>query len=400
MGVKVDLISHNIQKLVKEKYRPKNFTLPRDMTYLIALDVDKKLFAKIKDDALFVQKLRDKISKEYQKLLQQVINYTKFYDGRMLSEDRDKTMKQWQEDVKSAFVTAEKQMVAMSNREIDKWKKTRNDRTKYLVKSAVKVTVGSLAAATATVGTVVAVPAGGGGAVVAIWAAAKAYLNLVKQIVDLAKTLEQIDKRLSKMLYELVKDYKKATKMKVSSKELAKKLGTQLFSDWMPGAQRTISNCERDIAFYSGKLKGVEVKASNASKELNKMIDKQEEIGKIVNVKIAKQLQKVGYQSKKLPKIQKNLRTLEGKTADSFKSISQLHKDIEMYNHQEKVYKEVIKYLNGKKPAWVSKVETGMVLIDWGLGAGFTTFSSAEQILVLVDAISADMTSMLAEEVL
>lgn len=390
----IPICTADIRKQVKSGANPKNFDLPAKMTFKAGLEVEDDLLKQIETDDRLANKIFAAVSNEYKACLTKVINVTKFADKRMEKENREKVAQQWEQDVAGYFADAEKAMLVSATKEINAWLKTRGDRKKYKIKVAATITVGSLALATASLGTAVAAAAGGPGVVVAIYGNIKAFINLVKEIRKLAMDMEKAEKILKKDLDKIVKAYTDATKGKVVRGEMAAALIKQLFTY----QKASITGCEGQYATFHGKLAGVQIKCSEASKKLHASLDLQSELDKKILEKTQKELQSIGYTSKKLPKLEKSLDKLVKKTMEQLTAIERLYKRAELAEGHDSTYKKTLDALKAKKPEWVKYAEASLKLIDLGMGAACTDFSAAEQVLVLVDSIGVEVDDLLKEE--
>jgi hypothetical protein len=390
----IPICTADIRKQVKSGANPKNFDLPAKMEFKAGLEVEDDLLKQIETDDRLANKIFAVVSNEYKACLTKVINVTKFSDKRMEKENRAKVAQQWEQDVAGYFADAEKAMLAAATKEINAWLKTRGDRKKYKIKVAATITVGSLALATASLGTAVAAAAGGPGVVVAIYGNIKAFINLVKEIRKLAMDMEKAEKILKKDLDKIVSAYTDATKGKVVRGEMAAALIKQLFTY----QKASITGCEGQYATFHGKLAGVQIKCSEASKKLHASLDLQSELDKKILEKTDKELKSIGYTSKKLPKLEKSLDKLVKKTMEQLSAIEKLYQRTELAEGHDATYKKTLDALKAKKPEWVKYAEASLKLIDLGMGAACTDFSAAEQVLVLVDSIGVEVDDLLKEE--
>lgn len=394
----IPICTADILAQVKAKAKTKNLKPPDKLQFQVYLEVDDDLYKQISDDAKLATLIFNDTGKVYKKTKQQIISLTQKADletGKKLKHsDRQKIRKQWRDDVAACFDDAEKQMLDICIKHIKAWQKVRGDRRKYVIKSTAKVTVGTLGVVTSTVGTIVAVPAGGFGAVVGIIALAKAISNLAQECYKLLIGIDRAEKNLVKHLDILMNEYRKAGKGKVVRKELVAAAINQIFTT----KKVSISVAESEYASFHGKLTGIDIKSSELSKKLNLLIDKQEALNKELDNKLFKKLVSLGYHLKDKAKLKKNLKKLEKATKKQWDKTSELVQKVESAKVRDKWWKSALKELKAKKPGWVAKAEAGMKLIDLSFAAGATDFSAAEQILVLVASVGVEIDDVLAEE--
>lgn len=396
----IPLCTQDIRRLVQRDANPRYLILPRNMAFEIALQVDDALYEKIELDAFLAENIFLEVSKVYKASLKKIVNVTRFHDGRMATGNRGRIARQWETDVARYFEEAKTAVIEAAKRQIQAWQKTRKDRTNYKIKAAVKLTVGSCSVVASSVGVVASSASGGAGLVVAIYALVKASLNLFRQIADLCKKLEKIEKRLANNLKKLKAEYEKASKAQVARRELGTALLERVFTSVLTGFARSISSCEKDAELFHGKLKGLEVKASDLGTQLNKLIDKQSELDRLLGTVVPRELQRVRYRSRRLKKLNKKLEKLVKQTAKQVTRSEELFKRVKASQARQKIYVQALKQLQAKKPGWVKYAESATVLLDWAAGAGFTDYSDLTSILVLVDSIGADLDDMLTEELI
>jgi hypothetical protein len=393
--ITIRICTADIRKLVTSAANPKNFDLPAKMTFKAGLEVEDDLHKQIETDDRLANRVFDAVSKEYKACLTKVTNVTKFADKQMEKENRSKVAKQWEQDVARYFAEAEKAMLAAATKEINAWLKVRGDRKKYKIKVAATITVGSLALATATLGTAVAATAGGPGIVVAIYGSIKAFINLAKELRKLAMDMDKAENILKKDLDKIVNAYTDATKSKVIRGEMVAAAIEQLFTY----QKASITGCEGQYATFHGKLAGVQIKCSEAGKKLHETLDRQTELEKKILDKTEKELKNMGYTSKKLPKLKTSLDKLADKTKKQLlPGIEKLYKRADTAEEHDKLYKKTLDALKAKKPEWVNFAEASLILIDLGMGAACTDFSAAEQVLVLVNGIGVEVDDLLKEK--
>ena len=389
----VPLCTADIRKIVKSAAKPKHFHLPKDLAFHFGIEVDDDLAKKIETDDKLANKIFAHVGMEYKGTIVKITKLTKTADDQMAGSDRKKVARQWQATIDRYLHEAEDRMFKLAKKEIIDWKKTRKDSRNYKIKSKAKLAVGTLGFATATLGTAVAALAGGPGVIVAIYGLAKSIVNLGKEIHALHQKMEQAEKSLKKHLDKLIASYKGATKGKVAGKELLAAAFTQITTI----NKVSISVCKAEYASFHGKLSGIDVKAGEAGKKLNKMLDLQVPLDRMI-FKMEAQLKQKGYTSKKLPKLKSKMKTLTDATKSQITEMEALYKRVDAANKRDKNHRAALDHLEKKKPGWVKYAEASMKLIDLAASAGVTDFSQAAQILVLVDSIGVEIDDLLVEQ--
>jgi chromosome segregation ATPase len=256
-------------------------------------------------------------------------------------------------------------MVDDADKAIEQWQKVHTDRTKYVRKAAIKVTLSSVGVVTGVVSTAGAAASGGYALGVAIYGLAKAVIGMSKQIYSLAIAIDKAEKNLRSDLSGVKKAYLKASQKEVATKEILKSVMARVVSYEM----QSISKCEKELDLFVGKLRGIDVKAGDYGKTLHKMLDKQTALDKLIAEKKKKQEQDGQYISKRLPKLEKTLDKLVKSTADQIKTMESLYKRIELGKRNETIYRAALTNLQAKKPEWVKYAEMATALIDIALDA-------------------------------
>ncbi len=402
----IPICTSDLHKALKSATNLKNTVLPKNLKFEVYLQVDDDLHKQIEDDAVLAEKIFKGVSKEYKWTVAEMASLAKDIDVAFGKELRKKgwVEAEWQKRAPKTLDEAEARMLTHSQKAIRKWQSVRKDRKKYVVKTATKITIGSLGVATATLGTGLAiagtVASSGGGIpalVAAIYLNVKAIAALAKQLVRLKKNVDEAEKALQDQLLSLVKSYKDDGPGKVAAKELAKAALEQYFIVSM----KSISGAETAISDYKGKLAKVDINTSQMGIKLNKILDDQIKLDKAINDKITKTLASAGYKSKKLPKLIDKSKQLNTATRNLLRDLPNAIARVEDgHSRYNNVYKPAIKGLKAKKPEWVKYGEMSMKLGDLALGAGFTDFGSVESIMLLVDSIGVEFDDVLAEQLM
>jgi len=404
--VNIPICTNDMRRPLKAATNLKNTILPKNLKFEVYLQVDKELQEQIEDDAVLAEKLFKKVSIEYKKTVADLAAVATDIDREFGKELKPKgwVEKEWQKRAPDVFEDAEARMLTESRKTIKKWQQVRKDRKSYVIKSAVKVTIGSLSVATASLGTAIAiggvVTTGGAavpGLVAAIYANLKAVVALGKLLRRLKRDVDEAEEELQNQLSHLIKAYTANSKGQVAAKELGKAAVEQFFAVSM----KSISNGENAMFDFKGKLDKVEINLSKMGIKLNKALTDQAAMDKQIEGKIVKMLKQANYKSKKLPKLtaaSKKLNTaINELLADIPVAIQKV--DGARARHRS-VYKPAMVNLKAKKPEWVQYGEAALKLGDLALGAGFTDFSALDSILVLVDSIGVEFDDVLAEKLL
>lgn len=404
--VNISICSNDMRRPLKTATNLKNTILPKNLKFEVFLQVDKELYDKIQDDAVLADRIFSKTAIEYKKTVIELAAVATTIDkdfGKEL-KPRGWIAKEWQKRAPDVFEDAEARMLTEARKVISKWQQVRKDRKKYVIKSAAKVTIGTLSVATASLGTVIAIGgvASSGGAAVpglvaAIYANIKAVVALAKVLRRLRRDVDEAEQELWKQLRYLLKAYEDNTKGQVAAKELAKAAVEQFFAVSM----KSISNGENAMFDFKGKLDKVEINLSKMGIKLNKALTDQAALDGQVDGKIAKMLRDANYKSKKLPKLLASSKKLNVSIRDLLGDIPGAIQKVDGARLRHRtVYKPAMMNLKAKKPEWVQYAETALKLGDLALGAGFTDFGALDSVLVLVDSIGVEFDDVLIENIL
>ena len=404
--VNIPICTNDMKRPLKAATNLKHTVLPKTLKFEVYLQVDKELQEQIENDAVLAEKLFKKVSVEYKKTVTDLAAVATDIDREFGKELKPKgwVEKEWQKRAPEVFEDAEARMLTESRKLIKKWQQVRKDRKSYVIKSAVKVTIGSLSVATASLGTAIAIggvaTTGGAavpGLVAAIYANVKAVIALGKVLRRLKRDVDEAEQELWKQLRYLLDAYTDNTKGQVATKELAKAAVEQFFSVSM----KSISNGENAMFDFKGKLDKVEINLSKMGIKLNKALTDQAALDKQIEDKIGKMLKQANYKSKKLPKLVASSKKLNTAVNDLLTDIPVAIRKVDGARVRHRtMYKPAMVNLKAKKPEWVQYGEAALKLGDLALGAGFTDFSALDSILVLVDSIGVEFDDVLAEKLL
>ncbi len=404
--VNIPICTNDMKQPLKAATNLKNTILPKNLKFEVYLQVDKELHEQIEEDAVLAEKLFKKISVEYKKTVADLAAVATAIDqefGREL-KPRGWVAKEWEKRAPDVFDDAEARMLTEARKAIKKWQQVRKDRKKYVIKSAVKVTIGTLSVATASLGTAIAIggvaTTGGAavpGLVAAIYVNVKAVVALGKVLRRLKRDVDAAEEVLWTELRHLLEAYADSTRGGVATRELAKAAVEQFFSVSM----KSISNGENAMSDFKGKLDKVEINLSKMGIKLNKALTDQAALDVQIDDKIGKMLKQANYKSKKLPKLVAASSKLNTSVNDLLKELPKAIKKVDGARLRHRtIYKPAMVNLKAKKPEWVQYGEAALKLGDLALGAGFTDFGALDSILVLVDSIGVEFDDVLAEKLL
>ena len=399
MSKTIPICKTSIKKAVAagigSKYRFPAYTLPPEIAFDVALIVDDKLHEKIKTDDKLANAVFAGVSTHFKAAQKEIIDL--FLDAEKAAlELRRKVppiaaLKSYEKQrpvlegkVRDILQNYSQKMVDDADGAIDQWQKVHKDRTKYVRKSAIKVTLASVGVVTGIVSTAGAAATGGHALGVAIYGLAKAVIGLGKQIYNLAIAIDKAEKNLRSDLEGVKKAYERASKKEVAAKEIGKSVLERVLTYEM----KSVSKCEKELDLFVGKLRGIDVKAGDYGKKLHQMLDKQEELNRLITEKEKKQQKDGLYVSKRMPKLKKTLAKLIKATADQIQTMEKLYRRIELGKRNETLYRTALKELLDKKPGWVKYAEWATALIDVALDASALQNEAADITTFCVNIVS------------
>ena len=360
------LVDINLAAECNKKLRLEHLTPPPRFSFRVEATMDAELLDRLEDDVEFqgqVEKLRTKLLASARKRYSDTLTAA----DKAADKLKDKGEKSLEKIAKRAESEVDEQLDILNGIAqiqiadiVKKWLADRKERKAYVVKCVRKLVTSSIGVVTSSIGVASAVTGNLLGLVAGIYGLVKSIAALGKEIYKLAIDIDKAEASLKKTLDKTTQAAAKDSRVKLVAKEMAAAIAEKLFVFKPAG----IKACEDDFELYVGKLRGVQVKLSDYSKQLTKMLDTQTQINKIINQKIAKELAGSGYKSKKLPELQKKLVKLEKSTADEIAVIEKLYQRMELGKRNEVAYRQVVKEMSSLKPTWFGKFEKALIAVD------------------------------------
>lgn len=357
------LVDINLAAECNKKLKLKNLEVPDKFHFRIEVTMDPELLDKLEVDIEFqgdVEKIRSKALAEARGVYMEVLEAADDAAGK---GDREKIAKKVEDKISSELDKIADGIDSKIDKVVETWLKDRKERTKYVWKCVRKVVSSSVGVVTASLGVASAVTGNVLGLIAGIYGLVKSVASLAKEIYKLSIDIDKAEQSLKDSLKTTAERAAKDSNTKLVAKEVAAAVAAKLFVFQPKG----IKSCEDDYELFVGKLRGVQVKLSDYSKELHTMLDKQSALNKVINDKIAKQLADQKYKSKRLPKIQSELAKLEKSTAAEIDKIEKMYKRIEVGKKNQEVYKDAVDDMKALKPSWFGVFEKALFLIDVGM---------------------------------
>ncbi|SEK03329.1 hypothetical protein SAMN05444007_11270 [Cribrihabitans marinus] len=300
----------------------------------------------------------------------------------------------------SRMQAAELKLKALPEARWKKFKAQKKQYTKYKIKTGVKLTTGSIGilAGVGGLGLGVAAAAGavpsmGGslalaipGLVAGLAATLRSCAAMTKQIVDISRSAEKVEKVLASDLDTLKKRYLDASKAKIVAGETATSTLKGILGTDAPFLA-TIPKCNDNIALLKNKSAGLAVAMRKLSKSIMKALKEAEDLeAKLKGIKAAK----VRKAYDKLIKTRAALSKALDKCVDTGARITNLEKNLPKLE-------QMMRALNDKNAAFnkifdkVFPVVVGLTLTATSAGTGFADSSSVADFVSTSVGLVADI---------
>lgn len=252
------------------------------MSFKVVVDFDDKIFKAVKSDGIALQDMNKAVQKVYEQTCDSIQGKLKAFD-KLIQVMVDKNApraeiekqlaglnKSIEQDRKIAEDASEKVVLEV-------WKKYVAKKKEYL-KYGIKITasiVGTAAGLATSIGLTVASGFSGGAATAfTIIGLIKSGISLGKEIASAWMEIETAQKILAKQLQVVGAAVKNTGAKKVNE------MSAIVVQQFLGISQPSIKNCQSQMETVEKKLLGIEIKTHEASKTLNKILDKEEELKK------------------------------------------------------------------------------------------------------------------------
>jgi DNA repair exonuclease SbcCD ATPase subunit len=256
------------------------------MSFTVEVDFDKKIFAKIKDDAILIEDMNKAARKAYDTICAGITNKIKIFDKLFVGMDEQAAKKGTKkEDVakqlaglNAALEQDRRVGEAIAREEVKAvWEgyiKRNKDYSKYKIKIGVTI-FGAVAGLVTSIALMATSPfTGGASAAFSIIGMFKSAVTLVKEIGSAWLEVESSQKVLEKQIIVVEK-----AAQSVAGRR-ANEITAMVLDNFLGIANPSLKSCESALDTVEQKLNGIEIKTHEASKLLNKIIDEQERLQK------------------------------------------------------------------------------------------------------------------------
>lgn len=254
--------------------------LPKGWSFTVAVDFDAKVYKSIEKDTILLKEMNEAAAKAYKQTCDSVkskyTSFEKLVQG-MIDKGAPKPMvenqikglnKSLEDDRKIGQIGAEQAIMAV-------WKQysaKNKEYTKYKIKIVVTI-VGAAAGLATSIGLMASSPFTGGlSAAVGIISMIKSSVTLVKEIGSACLEVEKSQAVLKKYLIPVEAAAKKVAASKANEYSAA------IAQQFLGIAQPNIKGCDSQLKTIVQKLNGLEIKTHNVGKNLNGILDKQQQM--------------------------------------------------------------------------------------------------------------------------
>lgn len=342
------IIKADVSKEINAKVKPKFLKLGK-MEFKTTVEVEKKMADELDTDARFVAKLYDDATKKYKELLSACCLKVQYYnDLSKMIPLTDKELKELNSDLKGLFEKYNKEIEKVVNKHFETWKKTNKARTKYRLKIAGAIVVGSASVVVSSVSLAAGAVTGGVSIAASIYGIAQSVVAIGRAVQKICQDIATVQKNLEKAVKELVSSYEKQSKAKVKAKEI----GKEFVSDFLMVEMAGFNRCDKHMETYTAKLKNLELESGKLGKTLNKLLDEQAKMDKEINRKLEKIAKDRNYKSKKLDGLFDSMEKCRKASAKLIKDLEAWHIMLKPAEDFRDGCKKAIEALRHKDPVW------------------------------------------------
>jgi chromosome segregation ATPase len=368
------VLDERFDEHVKKKYKPKCIEL-KPSTVVVTVEDTKEFAAACKEFG----KLKDEIIlttfEEFNKIVKGCADELKYYDTQLekFPELADKIEADCERCFKDVASNTEKALKDIPQEVWAETLKNNKEYKKYKLKSAVKVTMGSISLIVSTILTGVGGWTGAG-TVIGIIGLIRSASTLGQQIYQLAIDAEKVLKGLESDLDKLEDRYKDASKNAVGGQEVALKVWAQVTTVELT----SISKSEGQVDSLESKFKGIKEKAQSFASNVNQTIEKQDKLKKELE-DYKKTLMDVASLSKDvqdaIKQTETNKKVLEKaeKALDvQLKAVDQTNDRIEAVGKGLKDVGDRLELLQSKDPKWSQVAKKLTPVLELGLSTSWS----------------------------
>jgi len=252
------------------------------MSFNVEVDFDKKIFAKVKDDAILLEDMNKAARKAYDAICAGISSKIKIFDKLFQGMDEKGAKK---EEIDKQLAGLNKALEqdravgeAMARAEVEKCWDTYSAKKKEYKTYKIKIGVtifGAVAGLVTSIALMATAPfTGGASAAFSIIGMFKSAVTLVREIGSAWMEIETSQKLLGKQI-----DIVEKAAQSVAGRR-ANEITAMVLDNFLGIANPSLKSCDDALGTVEQKLKGIEIKTHEASKLLNKIIDEQERLQK------------------------------------------------------------------------------------------------------------------------
>ena len=374
IGKDVVIWKRDISAEVLKKYKPEWLTDFKDVKLALKLNDDILDVLEAEGDLVtpaYMAEDAEEVGKELTAKLVEGLKHIDASSKGKSPQQRDKLREKFDPYYKQHVKAAGQKLQKIPEARWKKFVSQKKQYRDYKIKAGLEVTLGVLGTAGAAAGIV---GSGGAGLALGIVALVRSVAALAKQIHDLARDAEGVEKALEKDLNVLMKSYMTASgeaKKSAGAKEMG---GTVLKSILGTDAPflATLPKCSSNYDLWDNKVAGLSVAGRKFSSEITKGLqacDKLEaQIKGSTDKNARKVLEKLRKARKSLDEALNNCSTMMGRVSGAEKNMPKLKKMLDALNSNNPPYAKIF---DSVFPAVVNLTLSGA-----SAGVGFKEASS------------------------
>jgi hypothetical protein len=355
----------NVSKAVEQKAGAlARLEAPPKMGFEVELDVsDSAAFKEIKDDDLLIEAMHKAAKAVYDDFVADMAEELKDAD-RLAGLKADEEVKGIVKMLDQGFKAQRSKYETKAEAEVERvWKgflKTRSSYTKYKIKIGTNIALG-VAGIAVSIGLLAGSPwTGGASAGLAIVGIFKSVASTAKEVVNLRLKVEEAVEAC-RVQADLFKKFASDAHAQLNKKGLANEAAAVIVKQFLGFSQPCVKQCADALNTATNKVDGIDVRAHDMSRELNKLLDEIEKLKAGYLAEARKMMAQHPLKDAEAAKIAKNLDVY---TAPRARDVTAMIEDVEKLVVRVRANRAAVEDLEG----WVKSMEksrgTGLVVAE------------------------------------
>ncbi len=390
---------NDVTGIVKGAVKPKSITIPK-LQFEVYLEMDAANYKLVEKDDRVANDVFDEVSKLYKVCVADLIESARALDEQALSDPAGAraAVKAWPAVAERQLTEAGTSMKGAAEKAIAARAKENKAFKKFRFKTVMRISVGTVGVAVATLGSVVAVPGTGPGAIAAVYGNVKALAALLTEIREAAKSFERAESDLKDSISKIETQYRQGCK----ASNTAYEVGKMVASAFALVPTNSLGDAQRALEQFEGKLVALTNVAAKGQKKIETLVEREKALSEALAEAEKVALTKVGKSSAKaLSRVVNKQFDVQKKTAAALQTLKRLYEKIKIAKEHEDHYQKTLLELNKLVKGSVVAV-TGLLIPipEIALAAGlFTDWSSVVQAMIIADTIGVEVDSALLEAI-